>query len=377
MQKSPANHKLLAETDERGTGMRDALHGEALEAIEEIFGDRAIRGPVVEEGVRGEALAVISPVNVREVQLLAETAGRYSLPLAALGAGTALDAPDVPGKVILVRFDLMRDVRIRGGEEFWVRAEPGAPWLELDNNLSTRGWGLGVYPTSAPRATVGGWLATDGLGVGSFEYGRLSENVLSADVVLMGGELRTLRGEDLRPFVSPGDATGIVVAATLRTRRADADVPFATAFDEPEDLLGSIASLREARAPLWHLAFLDPGMVRARGLGDGYLLFGAYPAERASVVEEVLRETFEPHHGRLLPAAESYRVWGERFFPMAPSRPTPTSTQRTLVPMAELPEALLDTRERSTDAAVQGTVSRSGEVLLLAFDVREEGWTQQ
>ena len=62
---------------------------------------------------------------------------------------------------------------------------------------------------------------------------------------------------------------------------------------------------------------------------------------------------------------------------MAPSRPTPTSAQRTLVPMAELPEALLDTRERSTDAAVQGTVSRSGEVLLLAFDVREEGWTQQ
>lgn len=37
-----------------------------------------------------------------------------------------------------------------------------------------------------PRATVGGWLATDGLGVGSFEYGRLRENVLSASVVLPG-----------------------------------------------------------------------------------------------------------------------------------------------------------------------------------------------
>jgi FAD/FMN-containing dehydrogenase len=361
--------------------MKDALHSEALEAIEGIFGDRAKRSPVGEVGTRDEALAVVSPVNVREVELLAEVAGRYSLPLAALGAGTAFDTPGAPEKSVLVSFDLMRDVRIRGGEELWVRAEPGAPWLELENNLSTHGWGLAVYPTSAPRATVGGWLATDGIGVGSFEYGRLSENVLSADVVLAGGELRPLRGEELRPFVRPGgtagDAAGLVVAATMRTRRADADAPFAAAFDEPEDLLESIASLREARAPLWHLAFLDPGMVRARSLYDGYLLFGAYPAERASVVEEVLRETFEPHHGRLLPAAESYRVWGERFFPMAPSQPTPTSAQRTLVPMTELPEALLDTRERSTDPAIQGTVSRSGEVLLLTFDAQEEGWTQR
>jgi FAD/FMN-containing dehydrogenase len=357
--------------------MTDALHGEALEAIERIFGDRTTRGPLGEAGTRGEALAVVSPMNVREVELLAEVAGRYSLPLAALGAGTALDAPGTPGKGILVRFDLMRDVRIRGGEELWVRAEPGAPWLELENNLSTHGWGLAVYPTSAPRATVGGWLATDGLGVGSFEYGRLSENVLSADVVLAGGELRTLRGEELRPFVKPGDAAGLVVGATLRTRRADADVPFAAAFDEPEDLLECIASLHEAGALLWHLAFLDPGMVRARGLGDGYLLFGAYPTERSSIVEEVLRETFETHHARLLPPAESHRVWGERFFPMAPSRPTPTSAQRTLVPIMELAEALLATREHSTGDALQGTVSRSGEVLLLAFDAQEEGWTQR
>jgi FAD/FMN-containing dehydrogenase len=212
--------------------------------------------------------------------------------------------------------------------------------LELENNLSTHRWGLAVYPTSAPRATVGGWLATDGLSVGSFEYGRLSENILSADVVLVGGEQRTLEGEELRPFVRPGetaeDATGLVVGATLRTRRADADVPFAAAFDEPEDLVGALANLHEAGVPLWHLAFLDPGMVRARGLGDGYLLFGAYPAERAPLVEEALRETFESHHGRVLPAAESYRVWGERFFPMAPSRPTPTSAQRALVPMAAI-----------------------------------------
>jgi hypothetical protein len=62
---------------------------------------------------------------------------------------------------------------------------------------------------------------------------------------------------------------------------------------------------------------------------------------------------------------------------MAPSRPTPTSAQRTFVPIAELAEALLATRDRSTDPAVQGTVSRSGEVILLTFDAQEEGWTRR
>ncbi len=118
-------------------------------------------------------------------------------------------------------------------------------------------------------------------------------------------------------------------------------------------------------------------MVRARGLGDGYLLFGAYLAERSPIVEGALQETFESHDGRLLPTAESYRAWGERFFPKAPSQPTPTSAQRTLVPMTKLAEALLATRERSSDPAVQDTVSRAGEVLLLAFDAQEEGWTKR
>lgn len=361
--------------------MSYTLRDEALRVIEETFGNRMKRAPVGEEDACGGALAVVSPVNVREVELFAEIAGRYSLPIAALGAGTAFDVLGALEAGVLVRFDLMRDMRIRGSEEFWVRAEPGTTWLELENNLSTHGWGLAVYPTSAPRATVGGWLATDGLGVGSFEYGHLSENVLSADVVLVGGEQRTLRGEGLRSFVKSGDTTGnaagLVVGATLRTRRADADVPFAAAFDEPEDLLGAVASLYETGVPLWHLAFLDLCMTRARVLGDGYLLFGAYPVGRTPVVEEALRETFESHRGRVLPTAESYRVWGERFFPMAPSRPTPTSAQRTFVPIAELAEALLATWDLSPDPAVQGTVSRSGEVILLTFDATEEGWTRR
>jgi FAD/FMN-containing dehydrogenase len=214
----------------------------------------------------------------------------------------------------------------------------------------------------------------DGLGVGSFEYGWLSENVLSAEVVLPGGERREVRGEELLPLVQTEGTMGIVVGATLRTRRADTDVPFGSAFDDPADLVRTIADIQEAGVPLWHVAFLDPGMAHARNSGEDYLLFGAYPGERAAAVEEALQGAFESHRGRVLPAAETYHVWGERFFPVAPSHPAPTSTERMLVPLSESTRALVSTRERSANIALQGTVARTGEVLILTFDAQKEGW---
>lgn len=348
----------------------EAFHEVALRIIEETFKDRFTRRPSrAGEKAHEGALASVSPVNPEEVEFLAKVAARYSVPLVALGAETAYEPVAEEGS-ILVRFDLMRGLWLRGFEEVWVRAEPGALWLELDDNLSSRGWGLAVYPTSAPRATIGGWLALDGLGVGSFEYGWLRENVLSADVVLPGGERRTVRGEELRSVLSV-QGGGIVVATTLRTRPAGADVPFAQVFASPRDLAGAVTSIFEAGVSLWHLAFLSPEMAHARGLGEDHLLFGAYPGERAATIENPLRDIASSHGGRELASADAYRVWGERFFPGAPSRPTPTPVERTLIPLAEIAQRL----ESHPSRAVQGTVARSGEVLVLAFDPQEEGWT--
>jgi hypothetical protein len=128
--------------------------------------------------------------------------------------------------------------------------------------------------------------------------------------------------------------------------------------------------------PLWHLAFLNPRMAHARSLAEDYMVFGAYPGERAAEAEAGLRSAFESQHYRALPAAEAHRAWGERFFPVAPSHPTPPSPTRELVRLSKLSEGLVDAERRSPHAAVQGTVARSGEVLLLSFDTREDDRVQ-
>ena len=172
---------------------------QALKTLEKTFKDR-IRRPSRESDTKSGALASVLPLHAEEVELLAREAARYSMPLAAVGGGTSPEPVAEEGK-LLVRFDLMRGVRLPDRDGGWAEAEPGTPWLKLDEELRLRDMGLALYPTSAPRATVGGWLATDGLGVGSFEFGRLRENVLSASVVLPGGERREVPGEEVGSFL--------------------------------------------------------------------------------------------------------------------------------------------------------------------------------
>ena len=346
--------------------MKDRQHEEVLETLTDIFADR-VKPPPLNDG-SGAPLASVLPTSVEEVRRLAEVAARYSVPLVPFGAGTGTEPRQTEG-TILVHFDMMRDLRPPRPDEPWIEAQPGVTWLQLEDDLRPRGLGLAVYPTSAPRATVGGWLAQDGLGVGSFEYGWLRENVHSASVVLAGGDLREVAGEELGSFFAPQSSAGIVVGARLRIRRSDTDVPFVAEFSEAADLAESVADVFGSSVPLWHLAFLNPAMSRARTLGESYLLFGAYPRERETKVAHPLREAVEAHRGRVLGAAEAYRTWGERFFPVTPSvlLPAPTNVSRERSTVAGIREVLADT-DAAGQPALQGTVARSGEILLIKLN---------
>ena len=85
-------------------------------------------------------------------------------------------------------------------------------------------------PDERPPRYGGGWIARDGMGVGSFAYGWLRENIISAEVILPGGRLRTLEGDDLGLVVGAMGRTGVIVRATLKLRKTEMDMPFAISF---------------------------------------------------------------------------------------------------------------------------------------------------
>jgi FAD/FMN-containing dehydrogenase len=252
-------------------------------------------------------------------------------------------------------------------EEEWVEVEPGVTWMVLGDRLRGKGMGPRVYPTSAPKSTVGGWLAENGVGVGSYEYGWLLQNVLTVEVVLAGGERDLIEGEALRRFVGSRGRMGFFVRARLATRAADGDVPVGAVFRDVEDLGNAVLTLYRGGTPLWHLGFLNAAMARAGSLEEGHVLFGAYPKERASRVEPALKRASEHHRGYVVTREEAHRIWERRFFPAEPLGPTPTPGQAFLQG-ARLASTLVKLERKLAGVAIQGTVSRMGEVSLLAFD---------
>ena len=332
-------------------------YDEGYRELEESLGERFRREDPAGSG------ASVSPASAEEVALVAEIANRHGMPLSLRGAGTVF-GPSEPAAGLSVRFEQMKRFAVRRDGEPSVELEPGMPWVDLEDHLRAEAESLRVYPTSAPRSTVGGWLARDGLGVGSYEYGWLSENVESVEVVLPGGARRVVEGPDLPLVVGAEGATGIIVGATLKLREATRDQPFAAAFDEPAAPARAARSIAEERAPLWHLGFAHPSLSGAPE--GGYVLFGTHAGGQGGGIEGALEREITAQGGRMLAPAETYRVWGTRFFPAGLTGDLP-SPATAVVPVAGLEEALPRLAEQTPDLALQGSISRGGDVLLLSF----------
>lgn len=341
--------------------MPDTSRRELVRVLKERFGNRC-----KPHGKHTGPLATVLPVDAGEVGFLAETVRRYSVRLSPAGAGTDPDLPEPAGETVLAGTEMMRKVRFPDDGRSRVEVEPGVLWLELEDELRSSHRALTVYPTSAPRATVGGWIARDGIGVGSFAYGWLRENVLSAEIILPDGRLRTLEGDDLDLAVGAMGRTGVIVRATMKLRETKGDRPFAATYARPEALQSTINSLLERRPPLWHLGFMNPPMASAMLSREEYLIFGAYPASGAAAAESELAQTLSESRGSPLDPAEAYRIWGGRFFPVAPARPTP-APGRVLVPASRIGAVIDNPRSGLTEPALLGFVARDGSALVLTF----------
>lgn len=105
------------------------------------------------------------------------------------------------------------------------------------------------------------------------------------------------------------------------------------------------------------------------------MLFGTHDGERGGEIEAALERTISVHRGKLLSSAEAYRSWGARFFPAGLTGDLPVPTP-AMVPIPGLEEIHLRLQDEAAHLAVQGTISRGGETLLIAFRIGEDGRLQ-
>ncbi|MHA1907648.1 MAG: FAD-binding oxidoreductase, partial [Candidatus Thorarchaeota archaeon] len=105
------------------------------------------------------------------------------------------------------------------------RVEPGVTFSALDVELGKQGMELGIYPSSAKSAVIGGWIGCGGkAGIGTPANGTLLDNLISIKVIQSDGSEVTIEGDDLDLYNGSYGILGVIVEAKLRIRRKPASI---------------------------------------------------------------------------------------------------------------------------------------------------------
>ena len=311
---------------------------------------------------RAVADAVVRPRTEQEIVALVKWATKERVCLVPRGKATSGYGGVLPVKGgVTVDLSQMKRILAVDPTTEVVTVEPGVVWEDLERTLAEHGLALRLYPSSAPAATVGGWLAQGGFGYGSFEYGEFARSVVSARVVLPGGETHVFEGGDLELVADAEGITGIITRVELRVRRLEAEAVVGYRFAQLRQLTTALQAVVERGLPLWSISFINPDMARLKnqlpaGPGHGgsapeprvqlpeqYLAVFVFPESRDSEIRRALDEVVRASGGQVLDPGVVAHEWDERFAIMRIKRLGPSLIPtEVVVPLSRLGDALGD-----------------------------------
>ena len=181
--------------------------------------------------------AVAMPSSTDEVAAIVKLAAAHGTPVVPYGGGTGVMGAVVPvnGGIVVDLHGLNRVLKVNARDRT-ATVEAGVVLEDLTKALDKKGLMLGHDPWSAPIATVGGAIATNGVGYRAAAVGPMGAQVLSLEVVLSSGQILTTRsvphyssGPNLNQlFIGSEGSFGIITRATLQVLRQPEQRDFST-----------------------------------------------------------------------------------------------------------------------------------------------------
>lgn len=320
---------------------------------------------------------VVQPENEAEVIMLVNEALKTGTPIVPRGGATAGFGGAVPAKSgIVIDFVRMRRVLDISPDRSTATVEPGVVWSELQKALIAEDMDLPLYPTSALSATVGGWVAQGGAGIGSRGVGDLLENIISVRAVLGDGSVRVFEGDDMELVYGMEGITGVITAVTLCI--VPARPMTSTLFTLPSGTAAQRLVEDTAALNLWHINIQPPHFValknRATGehLPEEWLVFVTHVESAATSGE--LSAAVKALGGRDLGAEAAAHEWGERFYPMRGKKfgPSIIATD-VMVPTARFAEFSAKIANKfGAEFIFEGTLVGTDQVAIIGFMLADE-----
>jgi glycolate oxidase len=213
---------------------------------------------------------IARPRNVKEVSEIVKIAAKMKIPVIPRGGASWWLGGSIPfhGGIVIDLTSLNNDIKI-DEENLIVTVDCGVTWEELEDVLRMKSYFLGTRPGSAASATVGGWISTGGVGIGSYKYGSVGDLVRSLEIVLPNGEIIDTASNELAVqgsgynlnwlFIGGEGTLGIITRATLKIIPKPTMGPYhiSYTFDDIPALVSAMKSIVTSRLLPHNIALGD------------------------------------------------------------------------------------------------------------------------
>ena len=176
----------------------------------------------------GEAIAVLRPVDTKEVSEILKFAYENGIAIVPQGGNTSLcgaATPDQTGKSIIVSLEKMNNVRAFNKEAHTITVDSGIMLSHIHQIVEEQNLFFPLCLGTKGSCMIGGNLSTNAGGVNVLKYGNTRELCLGLEIVLPNGKIMNLLSElkkdntgyDLKNlFIGAEGTLGIITAATLK-----------------------------------------------------------------------------------------------------------------------------------------------------------------
>ena len=275
---------------------------------------------------------IVRPRDVEDVAEIMKFAHDYDIPVTPRGSASWGLGGAVPtmGGILLDLRGMNRIIEL-DTENLVATVEPGVTWKELEIAVSDAGHTIATYPSSFPVATVGGWVSTGGVGIGSYKYGGVENQIRSLEVVLSDGSIIETgfkkvvgngAGYRLNNLFTGAEGTlGIVTKIALKIQpKPEQILPISYRFSNFTDAVAVIKSVTRSNVVPYHIEFMDGSHV------ERYDSISVRIPKKGTVVHIVLEGTKDSvaceakvidkigmaNKGHKLPQKDSKAIWDDR-----------------------------------------------------------------
>ncbi len=341
--------------------------------------------------------AIVLPKSSREVSEIMKLACEKNIPIIPRGAATWGFGGAVPSQGgIVLDMSAMNNVLRVDPNNMEIEVEAGASWKKVYDAALNKGLFIGSYPSSLFAATVGGWVNTGGIGIGSYKYGSVGSYIRNMEVVFPEGQIiqtgfnnvmSNSTGYNLNGLLVGSEGTlGIITKITLRAYPAPEILkPISIQFDNLDETYPFVRAITKSNITPLNISFVDERHVEFLGMmgkhtpGKGALiniaLEGAMEVVRYE--EKVISQLAMAAGGLKLSDKVAEQEWDERAYEFRPREVGLSAVPgEIVVPLSRFQEVigkvykLID--DMGMEASIIGMMGDRSTVVLLPYFIFDE-----